>query len=198
MPDKLQTEAKQQTFLSLYEPVHTRFARFCQARAYDSCEAKDLISETVLRVYENFDKLNDQRAFLSFLFGTATNIIKGKARRKKFWSVFRLTEAAENYSDRQNPELSADVRLLYEALQKLPEEQREAIILFEVSGFCLKEVQQIQGAGLSAVKSRIVRGKRKLAQLLNDQETLRLLSAGVSEEEQFARTIDRAPIGIFF
>jgi RNA polymerase sigma-70 factor (ECF subfamily) len=90
------------------------------------------------------------------------------------------------------------VRLLYEALQKLPEEQREAIILFEISGFSLKEVQQIQGAGLSAVKSRIVRGKKKLARLLNDHETLRLLSNGVSEEEQFARTIDRAPIGIFF
>lgn len=198
MPDKDAAEAKQQVFLSLYEPVHTQFVRFCQARAYNSYEAKDLISETVLRAYENFGKLREHQAFLYFLFGTANNVLKSKMRRKKFWGVFNLTEATQQHTGGPNPELSTDVQLLYEALEKLPEAQREAIILFEISGFALREVQQIQGVGLSAVKSRIVRGKKKLAQLLHDQETLSLLSDELTEEEQFVKTTHRKSLNISF
>ena len=174
MSDYSQNENKdkQQAFLALYEPIHYPFARFCQSRAYNSCDAKDLMSETILRAYENFDRLTNQDVFLYFLIGTATNILKSQWRRKKFRGVFRWLDATEKQADLQNPEISADVRLLYEALQKLPDAQREAVILFEISGFSLKQVQDIQQTSLSAVKSRIARGKERLARLLHDSEVL--------------------------
>ncbi len=184
--------------MDLYDPVHTRFTRFCQARAYTNCEAKDLISETVLRAYEHFDSLRDHKAFLSFLFSTASNILHSKRRRSKFWGIFQVQDTSQKFAGRNDGELSADVILLYEALHKLPSEQSEAIILFEISGFSLKEVQAIQGVSLSAVKSRIVRGKRKLARLLHDKETLSLLEGSQTEEEQFARLSTSATISITF
>lgn len=196
MHDNHETEVKQQTFMALYEPVHTRFARFCQARAGNPADSKELISETVLRVYENLHQLRDHKAFLGFLFGTATNILKSKERRRKFWGIFQAHDATEKYADKQNPETATDVKLLYEALQQLPEEQREAIILFEISGFSLKEVQEIQKVSLSAVKSRIVRGKRKLARLLRDQETQDLLNKNLDEEEQFIRSSRRTNLSV--
>ncbi|WP_207433454.1 RNA polymerase sigma factor [Sabulibacter ruber] len=190
--------AKQQAFLALYEPVHAPFARFCQARVFHSADAKDLISETVLQAYEHFDSLRHKEAFLHFLFGIATRILRNKSRRRKFWGIFSAPEAEEKHQDTQNAEVSADVRLLYEALAKLPEEQREAIILFEISGFALKEVQAIQGCSLSAVKSRVVRGKKRLARLLNDQETLRVLESETTEEAQFEKISSRAQVSLTF
>ncbi|MGV3540833.1 MAG: RNA polymerase sigma factor [Rufibacter sp.] len=189
---------KQQAFLALYEPVHARFARFCQARVFQSSDAKDLISETVLQAYERFDSLKHQEAFLSFLFGIATRILKNKSRRSKFWGIFHSAAAEETHQDNQNAELTTDVRLLYEALAKLPEEQREAIILFEISGFAPKEVQAIQGCSLSAVKSRVVRGKKRLARLLNDQETLRVLESESSEEAQFEKISSQMQVSFTF
>ncbi len=184
--------------MALYEPVHTSFARFCQAKVYNSCDTKDLISETVLQAYEHFDELRHQQAFLYYLFGIATRIFNSKSRRRKFWGMFDQRKAEERYHDAQNAELDADVKLLYEALQKLPEEQCDAIVLFEISGFSLKEVQVIQGCSLSAVKSRVVRGKKKLALLLQDRETLRLLSDDASEEVQFEKISSRSQARLYF
>ena len=51
---------------------------------------------------------------------------------------------------------------LHQALALLPDAQREAVILFEISGFNLKEVAEIQEASLSAVKQRLKRGRERL------------------------------------
>ncbi len=64
-----------------------------------------------------------------------------------------------------------EVKELYEALQELPEKQRETVVLFEISGLSLNEIQEIQGDSLSAVKSRLVRAREKLSQIL-EQETV--------------------------
>ena len=48
----------------------------------------------------------------------------------------------------------------------LPEEQKEAVILFEISGFSIKEICEIQQAGESAVKQRLKRGRQKLTEIL--------------------------------
>jgi RNA polymerase sigma-70 factor (ECF subfamily) len=61
--------------------------------------------------------------------------------------------------------------VLDRALARLPEKQREAVILFEISGFSLAEIREIQGGSLSGVKSRIVRGRDNLANLLRDRES---------------------------
>jgi RNA polymerase sigma-70 factor (ECF subfamily) len=62
--------------------------------------------------------------------------------------------------------------MLHAALGRLPGTQREAIVLFELAGLSLEDVREVQGGSLSGVKSRIVRGRRRLAELLgaNDQE----------------------------
>jgi DNA-directed RNA polymerase specialized sigma24 family protein len=44
-----------------------------------------------------------------------------------------------------------EVEALYRAMKRLPEKQREAVSLYEISGFSLAEVQQIQGGSLSGV-----------------------------------------------
>jgi RNA polymerase sigma-70 factor (ECF subfamily) len=52
------------------------------------------------------------------------------------------------------------------ALAKLPEDQREAIILVGASGFSYQEAAQISGAAIGTVKSRVSRARDKLALLL--------------------------------
>jgi len=42
--------------------------------------------------------------------------------------------------------------------------QREAIVLFELDGYSLEEIATIQGVTLSAVKTRLARGREKLRQ----------------------------------
>lgn len=58
---------------------------------------------------------------------------------------------------------------LYNALDQLPLKQKEAIVLFEISGLSLAEIQQIQGDSLSAVKSRIARARESLKKILEEE-----------------------------
>ena len=44
----------------------------------------------------------------------------------------------------------------------MPPEQREAIVLFELDGFSIEEIAAMQQVSLSAIKSRLVRGRERL------------------------------------
>jgi DNA-directed RNA polymerase specialized sigma24 family protein len=68
-----------------------------------------------------------------------------------------------------SPETQADTQILYDALQRLPHKQREAFVLFEISGFSLQEIQEMQGDSLSAVKMRLVRARETLRTMLQDR-----------------------------
>jgi RNA polymerase sigma-70 factor (ECF subfamily) len=54
------------------------------------------------------------------------------------------------------------------------EEQREAIILFEIAGFSIKEIVVIQNASESAVKQRLKRGREKLVEILTYESSLKM------------------------
>jgi RNA polymerase sigma-70 factor (ECF subfamily) len=68
-------------------------------------------------------------------------------------------------------DVSADIQILNQALSYLPQEQREAIVLFEIVGFSIEEIKAMQGGSLSGVKSRLVRARQKLADMLSDAES---------------------------
>jgi len=160
----------QTKFLTLYEPVHESFARFCHARAYGLMEAEDLISETVLCALEKFDKLKNDDAFLGFLFSVATNILKNRNRRLKFRGSYHESEAFMIKDEGIDAATRLDVGILYDALNELPKAQKDALILFEISGFSLKEVAEIQRSKLSAVKQRLKRGREGLATILKSDQ----------------------------
>ena len=61
---------------------------------------------------------------------------------------------------------STDVYFLHQALAQLSDEQRESIILFEISGFSIKEISKIQETSESSVKQRLRRGRIRLKEIL--------------------------------
>ncbi|MGH1335543.1 MAG: RNA polymerase sigma factor [Aureispira sp.] len=162
---------KQQYFLTLYEPNHTKLLRYCESILKDSVEAQDVVSDTVLLAYEQLDKLKKEASFVYFLFGIARNLIRRLQRRKKFWGFFLEEQANQLPAPTAKP-LNEDVQLLYQALDHLPAAQKEALILFELSGYSLKETAQIQGCSLSAVKARVTRGRQRLSKILSPNSLL--------------------------
>jgi RNA polymerase sigma factor (sigma-70 family) len=157
---------KQEAFLQLYEPIHDRFERFCRARVYGDMDFRDLINDSLLIAFEKFETLRSQQAFLSFLCGISIRII-GNHHQKKKTERFQASDVVSDILDvNANPQAAADVHYLHRALAQLPEEQRECIILFEIVGFSIKEIVEIQGASESAVKQRLKRGREKLTEIL--------------------------------
>jgi len=157
--------------MRLLMPAYKRLEDFAFAMARDSDEACDLVAETVLRAFESLDRLNDEKAFLSYLFTIASREFRRRRRRAQWFGAFNEAAAERIICSNTPPDISADVKLLYEALARLPHKEREAIVLFEISGFSIKEIQEIQGGSLSSIKVRLLRGRKRLAKLLGVHDT---------------------------
>ena len=164
-----QTLDKREHFMLLYQPVHERLNRFVHSMVWNREDARDVIADTLLKAYENFEKLEKKESFLYYLFGIASNIAKHRARRMKFWTSYEEHHENNLVDDSYDAYRKMEIETLYKAMRKLPEKQREAISLYEISGFSLAEIQQMQGGSLSGVKSRLVRARQELARILEKE-----------------------------
>jgi RNA polymerase sigma-70 factor, ECF subfamily len=168
--DADQHRRKHERFMALLAPCHEQLSRFTHALTQDVEDGRDLLSDTILRAYDGLDALKSDHGFVSFIFTIARRSFYRELRRRKWWGVFDR-QVAERIPDHNSfsSETRLDTSLLNEALNKLPIKQREAVILFEISGLSLEEVREIQGGSISGVKSRIVRGRARLGNLLREK-----------------------------
>lgn len=165
--------------MELLQPVYDGLYRFIYAMTRQRDKADDLMSETILKAYEGFETLKEKQAFFSFVLTIAKRLHKRREWRARLFSFDN--EAIEaSYSYGVSPETTVDTQIMLEALNDLPEKQREALILFEISGFSIEEICAIQGGTLSGVKSRLARGRQKLAALLGHDSEHQNSSAALS------------------
>ncbi len=172
----------QEKFIELLEPLFDKLFMYALSLEKNKEAAEDLVSEAILASYEAFGNLEDYDSFKAYLFKTARNIFMRKAARKWFFGKYDESRIENVISFELSPLLTLEIEILYKALDKIPAKQKEAIVLFEISGFSQKEICQIQSATLSALKSRINRGKENLKLILTKQERVLLV------EKDFLKT----------
>ena len=131
-------------FLKWYQPIHDRFVRYCSSRAYGLMDTEDLVQEAVLAALQGFGRIRDKEKLLGFMIGVVNNIIRNRKRRLKFWADWDEKSLEKLESQTQSPEIALDIHYLIKALDQLPEKQKEAILLFEISGFSIKEISEIK------------------------------------------------------
>ncbi|HVK40199.1 MAG TPA: RNA polymerase sigma factor [Candidatus Kapabacteria bacterium] len=167
------SKERQDRFMQLLLPVQKRLEAFCFAMTRNEEEACDLVGETVLRAYEHFAQIRDSEAFLSYLFTIASRLHKRKRWRGRIFGSYDAESAEALPYGGTAPDVSADVEKLYDALAQLPDQQREAVVLYEISGLSVAEIQEIQGGSLSSVKMRLSRARKALATILGVDEPAR-------------------------
>ena len=168
-------------FLQHYQPVHNSFARYCSSHAYGIMEADDLVQESVLSTMKAFHSVRDKSKLLSFMIAVANNIIRNTLRRKKFNMQLSEKHLMNIESRVPDPDMRLDIHYLYKALNKLPVQDKEAVILFEISGFSMVEIAEIQHASEGATRVRIHRARNRLRELLTTE--------GVTMESRNGKTL---------
>ena len=131
--------------------------------------AEDLFQETWIRVLERGHQFNDKFAFSTWLFAVARNLAIDHMRHKQPASLDGLLRENNDDAPFDVPatgQASAfDVTLQREqneriasAMQYLPAEYREALVLRFQEGMSLEEIASVARVPLGTVKSRIYRG----------------------------------------
>lgn len=163
-------------FLKYYEPIHAPFVRYCSTKAFGIMSAEDLVQEAVLESLEAFDKIKNKEKLLSYMIGIVNNKLKNYLRRKKFTGNWDEKMLLKIEAKIKNPTLALDIQFLYKCIEKLKPELAEAIQLYELSGFNIKEISVIQNSSPGAVKTRLYRARKELKKMLHEDLSPRSLS----------------------
>jgi RNA polymerase sigma-70 factor, ECF subfamily len=131
-------------------------------------EARDIVQDTFLRAYRALPGFKGQAKFSSWLYRIALNLCRDWIRKQRRTPTVQTPEGVDliELASEQGPvesiedlvsrrEMSAVVA---EAMKRLPEEQRTAIVLKEYHGLTFQEIAELQGCPLSTVKTRLYQG----------------------------------------
>ncbi len=180
--------------MELYTPCHQAFMGYCRGLTGNREDARDLAGEAVLIVFENLGKLRKRDSFKAYLFGVARRLQLHHYRRGKFRGDYSEAAAERLPSPDTETDGLHDVEFLYRLLDKLPPKQREALVLFELSGFSLEEIRQLQGGTVSGVKSRLMRGREQLRLWINPTDDGRQKTDGGPQTADRRQTCHRRPM----
>jgi len=128
--------------------------------------ADDLVQDTLVRALAKIDQFEPGTNMGAWLFTILRNIFYGQCRRAKR----EIEDPDGSYAARlwAPPEQHArcDVQDMLRALGKLPADQREALLLIVAEGLSYEEAARICGVAVGTIKSRVSRGRVRLAELL--------------------------------
>ncbi len=157
-----------QKFLELLKPHYNDALKYSRALCanWSADDAEDVLQDSFLKGIENLESLRDDSKFRSWFFKIVTREFYSSVR-KHFWKRFlpienymNLPEMPEVYDRMEQNENKA---MIGRALAKLSVKERAAILLFEIGGFSIEEIKDVQNEkSISAVKSRLSRTREKL------------------------------------
>jgi RNA polymerase sigma-70 factor (ECF subfamily) len=135
-------------------------------------EAKELLSETLYQAFSAYKDLKSDVAFLSFAFTIASRVYyKSLNKKVVFEDDFDLDLIT---NDNLSPETRLDITFLKENINRLSDDYKETLILFEIEGFSRKEISKILGVAEDTVKSRLYRARKKLGELMGVGDETRI------------------------
>ena len=133
----------------------------------DRALALDATQDAFLAAFRRAQSFRGDSAFGTWLYRIAINACKDLLRKKKRWGDPEEAPEEEGGAPGPSVEDSVSERLdLVEALGQLPEEYREAVVMYDLGGIPYEEIARITSSNLGTVKSRISRGRRRLAELM--------------------------------
>lgn len=144
------------------------FAFLCHVVG-DRALAEDLLGETFLRVYQARGRYRAGTGFVPWLFCIGRNLAIGELRRRG--ARQRAHERLCRYPAElvfQDPHLERDetCERVREALLRLPEDQRSALVLKEYHEMSYREVAQVLGCTEEAARARTYRARVALREAL--------------------------------
>lgn len=141
-------------------------------------DALEATQETFVSVFQRAPSFRGEAAFGTWLYQIGVNSCRDLLRKKKRLPVPEADLPETAGAGRSTPEEGVELRMdLARALATIPADYREAVLLHDLGGTPYAEIAALTGVPVGTVKSRISRGRRMLADAL-EQPAIRATSKG--------------------
>ncbi|MCW3807025.1 RNA polymerase sigma factor [Plebeiibacterium marinum] len=142
--------------------------RFVLKNIKDSERAKDVVQDTFEKVWKNHSDISCAKV-KSYLFSTAYHTLIDSIRREKYKASWEDADANKYYTNESYSDVN---EVLHEALDRLPPDQKNVILLRDYEGYSYQEIAEITNLSESQVKVYIFRGRQFLKQYIGKIEVL--------------------------
>jgi RNA polymerase sigma-70 factor (ECF subfamily) len=157
--------ADESAFAELVERYHGRLLFFLAKMLGDAHRAEDALQEVWLDAWRGLARLVDAGAFRAWIYRVARDRANRQLRRRRLPTSD--LETCQSASDAAEEEFSADeLVLVREAVDRLPPEQREAVLLRYMEGMSYDEIAGVAGCQIGTVRSRLHYAKQTLKEQL--------------------------------
>jgi len=129
--------------------------------------ADDLVPETLVKAWGNLETFVEGTNLRAWLFTILRNIYYSEYRKRRREVADSDGAIASKLSTAPAQNGHMDLLDFREALQRLPTDQREALILIGASGISYEEAASVCGCAVGTMKSRVNRARGKLAEILS-------------------------------
>ena len=150
-------------FEQLIGQYQHRVLRTIASIVSDEQATQDVAQETFLSAWSNLAKLKEKRKFGTWLNQTAINLSKRWLRDQRKYSEhtasFQDVVIAAQERRHQREKLRQDV---WEVIDELSEDHREAVILYYISGYSYKEISQMLSVPVSTIRGRLQKARNQL------------------------------------
>lgn len=153
---------------------YDRIYAICRRIAGNDADAADATQEALMAIVRGLAKFDNRAAFSTWSYRVATNACLDELRRRKRRPTPALVDEHDGWADRNiedhGPAFDEQIAVRDEvqtALNQLPEEFRAPVVLRDCAGLDYAEIAETLGIPPGTVRSRIARGRAKLAELMN-------------------------------
>lgn len=149
-------------------------------------DAEDISQEALIKVYKNIDSFNMESSFRTWMYRIVVNTCLDHMRKNKVTVLsidkpiitehneFQVEIEDNSFSPEELFERKENQKLIIHALNQLDDSFKTAIILRDINDFSYEEIAEILTCNLGTVKSRISRGRQKLREIIEKDETINL------------------------
>lgn len=151
-----------------------RILGFAARMLTDRTEAEDVTQEALLRLWRVAPEWRQGEAKVTtWLYRVTSNLCTDRLRRRRGIALDDAPEVEDDTPSAEQDLMEGErMAALDAALARLPDRQRQAVLLRHIEELTNPDIARIMDIGVEAVESLTARGKRALAALLSGQRDL--------------------------
>jgi RNA polymerase sigma factor (sigma-70 family) len=140
-------------------------------------DADDLTQEVFIQIYKSIKNFKEKSSLSTWIYkisiSKAYEHLRYKKRKKRFSilvNIFREDDSLIDIPDFHHPgiqlEQKENAKILFDAIEKLPDNQKKAYILKNIQGLSYKKISDIMEKSVASVESILFRAKNNLKNIL--------------------------------
>ena len=159
-------------FEELFRSYFTPLCSFAQKFVHDSDEAKDIVHQVFINLWNNRQEVDLNTSLKSYLFqgvqNRSLNFIRDNKKLVQFDTPQSETELAQYLDSRDHLESSEAEQRINNALDELPEKMREIFLMNRFDGLKYREIAEKLDISIKTVETQMSRALKSLRDKLSD------------------------------